>query len=457
LITIKRNVDDHFGCIVWEDMPLLYQDTIRLAWQLGIEYVWIDSLCIIQNSPDDWAREAGRMQNVYGNSWLTVAATSNPDCCSGILDSPRDEEARARFASFKDSIHYSGVTARNQAFSWLAVPADINTCKDDKHEKGICRWPLLTRGWVLQERLLSPRVLYFTAAGLFWSCKEEEKEEEGDVGHCHRPRHMGVRDRDPCSNARSWSDIIEEYSKLKFTNQDDRLPALSGLAQRSFKEMPPGTKYLAGLWSSSLIEGLSWHNAQGSHGKDENAPDGVLTTCSKQLSQTHRGTPSWSWAAINAPVIFPPSVVYRSGKTVIHVRIGETECPPVSHHDRTGRVSYGRIHMRGPISPIIRSDHILINNKDSKIFFDCPVHMDFDYLIDNSIKYLLLYTEKGYANLHSGERVHYSVALLIQPVVGKDFEYRRVGLVAGTYYPDATYHSSAWFKRRSKAEEVVII
>ena len=265
LTTNKRNVDDNFGCIVWEDMPLLYQDTIRLAWRLGIEYVWIDSLCIIQNSADDWAREAGRMHNVYGNSWLTVAATSNPDCCSGILDNPHDEETRARFASFKDSIPYSGKTHKNQHFSWLAVPGDINTCTGDKHENGKCRWPLLTRGWVLQERLLSPRVLYFTAASLLWSCKKEKKDEEADVGHCHQPTHMGVRDPYPGSHDRSWLDIIEEYSELNFTNHDDRLPALSGLAQRSFKEMPPGTKYLAGLWSHSIIQGVSWRNAHGSH------------------------------------------------------------------------------------------------------------------------------------------------------------------------------------------------
>ncbi|KAH7193931.1 heterokaryon incompatibility protein-domain-containing protein [Fusarium flagelliforme] len=484
LITNKRNVDDHFGCIIWEDLPLLYQDTIRVAWRLNIEYVWIDSLCIIQNSPDDWAREAGRMQHVYGNSWLTIAATSNPDCCSGILDKPCDEETHAGFASFKDCIEWSGVTRKNETFRWLAVPTDINTCEDDKHEKGACRWPLLTRGWVLQERLLSPRVLYFTAANLLWSCKEGTRIEDAVVGHARKPTHMGLsamgstatkgRGSGPWLDCRFWLDIVEEYSKLKLTNQGDRLPALSGFAQKALKEMPSDTKYLAGLWSCWIFQGLSWHNAQGSHDRSFNTSPGKLTECSRQPIQ---GTPTWSWAAINTSVKFLEMVRQEGGTTIFHARLGETECTPLNHHDPTGRVSNGRINLRGPISPILKGDYTLMNNQEGTVYFDCPVHMDFNYLIVKQIKCLLLYTGVSEYQSRKG-KLHLPVGLLLQPVVGTGSEYRRVGLIYGSYYKpneghiadqlitrnvasrpriDASHDSSLWYKRFSAVEELVII
>ncbi|RFN54472.1 het-domain-containing protein [Fusarium flagelliforme] len=274
LITTKQNIDNHLVHIAWKDMPLLYQDTIRLAWRLGIEYVWIDSLCIIQDSADDWAREAGRMKDVYGSSWLTIAATSNPDCSSGILENPYDEEAYARFASFKDSLQYSGITRQNESFSWLAVPRDIDICDDEKHEKGACRWPLLTRGWVLQERLLSPRVLYFAAASITLVCGQGSQVEHSAEGNCRVPGHLSVNASDMKSRnkvnsdrwfdfGRLWSHIIQDYSRLKLTDRDDRLSALSGLAQRVFQRQPRGIEYLAGLWSFSLFQGLSWRRLNG--------------------------------------------------------------------------------------------------------------------------------------------------------------------------------------------------
>lgn len=454
---------DHFGRIAWESIPLLYQDTIRLAWRLGIEYIWIDSLCIIQNDPDDWAQEAGRMQHVYGNSWLTVAATSNPDCCSGILDSPHSEETGVRFASFHDCIEWSGVTRQDQAFSWIAVPRDINECEDDKHENGNCRWPLLTRGWVLQERLLSPRILYFTAAGLLWSCKMLMASENDVGGHCKEPGHLGISAMggtvgEICGsvswlNGDFWLDIIEEYSKLKLTDQDDRLPALSGLAQRAFGQMPAGTKYLAGLWSCWLLQCLLWYNVQGIYGKGRNASRGMVTECSRKLGQVHKGTPSWSWAAINAPVRFRH--LDDEKETVFHVRIGNADCKPVSDLHPTGRVSSGRLHLRGPLSPIIKSDHEIISH--SRVHFDCPVHMNFNYLIDNEIKCLLLYTTIP-ESLDPDKTFRNPVGLLLQPVTGKDSEYRRVGLIAGRYLPRASYdHSFYWFKRLSNVEDIVVV
>ena len=473
LITTKQNVDDHFVRIVWENMPLLYQDTVRLAWQSGIEYIWIDSLCIIQDSSDDWAHEAGSMKDVYGNSWLTIAATSNPDCCSGILDNPCDQEGHARFASFKDSIQYSGVTRPNQGFSWLAFPGDINACELHKHTNGNCRWPLLTRGWVLQERVLSPRVVYFTAASMLWCCKEGDQHEESAFGRLPKPhpKTMDItasksRDADPSVDKTFWLDIIEDYCNLKLTDHEDRLPALSGLAQKFSQQMPSGARYLAGVWSSSLLQGLSWYNNyRGGHGRRRNPPCGVLTGCSRQLDQPHQGAPSWSWASIEGSVKFP-KLVRREAATTFHVQIIDTDCTPVSHHDPTGQVSNGRIHLRGPISRFTPSDHLLIKHPKSfrgRVYFDCPVHTHSDDLMRNQIMCLVLLTKKqegpDFADTTLGKRNHnhYSVGLLLRPVVGKDFEYRRVALVHSFYNPDASLDSSAWFERLSNVEDVIII
>lgn len=121
------------------DLPKTFGDVVKVAWKMRIRYLWIDSLCIYQDSEYDWRSEFTNMGLVYGNSWLNVAAIDSPYCHSGCL--------------------YDRDVKLVRPFKLTLTPDDTEyLCIDgDLWVGGIDRAPLSERGWVLQERLLSPR------------------------------------------------------------------------------------------------------------------------------------------------------------------------------------------------------------------------------------------------------------------------------------------------------------
>lgn len=93
LQTTKENLKDHLDSLAWDIVSICYQEAILLAARLGMLYLWIDSLCIIQDNIDDWVAESQQMCRVYENAFLTIYATSSPDCETGMWNlssSPRE-------------------------------------------------------------------------------------------------------------------------------------------------------------------------------------------------------------------------------------------------------------------------------------------------------------------------------------------------------------------------------
>ncbi|KAK0710600.1 heterokaryon incompatibility protein-domain-containing protein, partial [Lasiosphaeris hirsuta] len=224
-------------------LPLLMRDAITALRDLGIGYVWIDSLCIVQDSVEDWRAEAAMMAQVYSNAELTIAAT----WCSG---------GRQSLFSARDSHEFA--------------PARL--------------WPLLGRGWVYQEQWLSRRILHFTQHELVWVCNETTACECGRNQFGVAPSTFEVS----CRPSR-WEDMVHEYSSRAFTQMTDRLPALAGIATvySSECDTPPG-RYLCGLWSEDLPGALFWRAAR----------DAPL------LPRSKTKMPSWSWASSAGPVEF---------------------------------------------------------------------------------------------------------------------------------------------------------
>lgn len=85
--TTTTNIEDHKKSIPWQFLPQTFQDAIDLTRFLSIRYLWIDSLCIIQDDRDDWAKESAAMASVYGNSYLTISATAAANCSKGLYAS----------------------------------------------------------------------------------------------------------------------------------------------------------------------------------------------------------------------------------------------------------------------------------------------------------------------------------------------------------------------------------
>jgi hypothetical protein len=303
-------------------LPLTFRDAIFVARRFSIQYLWIDSICIVQDSAEDWEQEAGMMRDVYANSALSISAIAsiNPD--SGLF---RSREARdiqpgilkGRYDGLADQNYY--ILERNY------------------RDRQLTDTQLNRRGWVLQERLLAPRVLHFTQKQIFWECFTDNKCEVFSLG---LPYHWPLKDfsslfsdsqrryslednsRMPKDVFRRWQQIVEEYSQCELTIPNDKLPALSGIA-RLFQEATADT-YLAGLWKSRLRESLTW---------------AVRKPAAKMLSSQYR-SPSWSWASIDGAVY----AEVESNVSLISIIDANTTTTTI---DTTGRVSAGYLVVEG--------------------------------------------------------------------------------------------------------------
>jgi len=134
------------------DLPLTFRDAIKVSQGLGIHYLWIDSLCIIQDCKEDWAKESRRMEDVYAGAYCTIAATSATNSQEGFLGQDIDS---------KHVFVYDNDNPSQRAY------ARIETANFDREVDGA---QLNQRGWVLQERLLSRRTVHFGSSEMYFEC-----------------------------------------------------------------------------------------------------------------------------------------------------------------------------------------------------------------------------------------------------------------------------------------------
>ncbi|CZR65523.1 uncharacterized protein PAC_15423 [Phialocephala subalpina] len=268
--------------IALDNLPKTFQEAIEVTRKLGLRFLWIDSLCIVQDSSLDWVKESGRMHLVYRNSYLTIAAAAAIDATGGLFN-PRNPITMVPCYIEYDDGHQSRYA--------------LSTYNLEEEETGQGRsLVLFTRAWVFQERLLSSRSLIFGKRELYWECLELKASEvypEGipvsdimpglDMFGLRKERQQ-IHKESLISPWKYWSSIISRYSGLKLSHISDKLVAVAGLAADLHRTWQ-GVDYLAGLWSYRLRRGLLWHCDDGSPWR--------------KPSYT---APSWSWASIDGSV-----------------------------------------------------------------------------------------------------------------------------------------------------------
>lgn len=151
-MTKKDNIKTLCKAINLLNLPKTFQDAVLVTRRLGIKYLWIDSLCIIQDDKDDWRRESRRMEDVFGSAYCTIAATSAKDSNEGFL-CPRPAKHSVRLSD------------RNTDTLYVYISEVVENFKHD-----VLGGKLNERGWVFQERALSPRTIHFTAEQTYWEC-----------------------------------------------------------------------------------------------------------------------------------------------------------------------------------------------------------------------------------------------------------------------------------------------
>lgn len=153
LVTKRSNIESHKKGISLQNLPKTFQDAVILTRDIGLRYVWIDSLCIIQDDIKDWSNEAAKMADVYENAYCTIAATGSKGDQEGIfIQRSKQDVCPLRYNGADTSITATYIEDD------VAVMLELH------------KSPLSTRAWTLQERLLSRRMIHFTESRVIWEC-----------------------------------------------------------------------------------------------------------------------------------------------------------------------------------------------------------------------------------------------------------------------------------------------
>ncbi len=207
-ITTRATLEKHKKDIPWSHIPPTFRDGIRFCLAIGINYLWIDALCIVQDDPSDWQMEAARMADIYQNSYITLAATSSSSGSEGLFHEKPTSKLECSLNSQSAFIGHQGGSHSlwNQALSRLKYLYSKATAKtgsiikvrekayhwgDSASKENIVRlYPLLARGWAFQERILSARVLHFCSDEMVWECNMEILCECGSLPVSRNPREL---------------------------------------------------------------------------------------------------------------------------------------------------------------------------------------------------------------------------------------------------------------------------
>ncbi|MCJ1448771.1 MAG: hypothetical protein MMC23_009289 [Stictis urceolatum] len=321
-LTMDSLKDFERGLLV-SDLPTTFGDAIYIATKLSINYLWIDALCIVQNSVDDadWKHEASIMGDIYANSYVTLAASTSPNSRGGLV-----------YHRDPLSVWPCRLTATWECFTpgQFVVSASGWACESDM-------MPLENRAWAFQEWLLSKRLVHFSKDQVRWECyclAASEVYPTGldafDLEFHGTPTKSIVVDLLESSDRRHllWGRIRQEYSTKSLTQITDRLAAFSGIARMAHKVLRSSEDhYLAGLWKQQLPQELLWERYEDE--RQPHDPDRYIA-------------PSWSWACLDGP-FEDYHYYYDSPKkeTHWHVKVLDSRTLPVD--DTFGPVQSGSI------------------------------------------------------------------------------------------------------------------
>ncbi|KIW27878.1 uncharacterized protein PV07_07576 [Cladophialophora immunda] len=319
--------------IPWRNLPTTFQHAMQFARELGVRWIWIDALCIIQGDEQDWLFESSHMDKVYAFSYCNISATAAMDGSRGLFN---NRDARRKW--------FDTVSLRTQDLSGDGQKVVECTISDLSFwDEYVDNAPVNRRSWVFQERLLAPRVLHWCKDQIAFECRELDRAECRPEGLPHlqmkagqlidqarlkaMDREVGRRLRElrlagTHSSSRSkelnwmveaidpklylyevWKRMVEVYTKMELTDERDRLIALSGIARmmtRILRLDGSEDQYLAGMWQNYLASQLLWYV---NDAEEEGQTAQPLQNTRPELYRA----PSFSWASVETPrgVTFP--------------------------------------------------------------------------------------------------------------------------------------------------------
>ncbi|KAF2870589.1 hypothetical protein BDV95DRAFT_63951 [Massariosphaeria phaeospora] len=304
--TTTSNIDVRLRSISLVTLSRTIKDAISIVRELGFRYLWVDALCIVQDSEEDWLAEASRMASVYSSAILTIAVADSENHSEGIF--------RARQTSCLRPFHidrFAGVPYRERDWcegegEHYIFPSTTAVLKGSR-PKG----PLDSRGWVLQEQLLSRRILYYGRGELYWDCITMSASESSPIStslltdanpeetwalKLIRRTLAGTTGVDTLQKRipDAWIQVVINYSARKLTKRRDKLIAMDGILDQIGTALQDG--HIAGIWRAGLSRQLLWWTEiSTSYPQDDGGNPRIIA-------------PSWSWLSVDSSVFYHNSL-----------------------------------------------------------------------------------------------------------------------------------------------------
>jgi hypothetical protein len=339
-ITTTDVVESRRAGFKTQQLPKTLQDAVTLTKSLGLEYLWIDAVCILQDSPDDMDIELPKMPSYYRNAYLTICASGKTADTGFLAPTGAQCEDHPGTGVPKDllSMPYYGP---NGKVGDVFFREENPYCLSDE--------PVSKRAWTYQERILSPRVLTY-GGRLMWQCATTQKSEGGvqdwsfdSRSVCDREIKLGLTEmrkdltgkgknnessQIPADSYSLWYKAVEEFCERDMTYPEDKFRAIAALANEfalAFQD-----EYAAGLWKMDFLRGLMWSTW----------PNLDVRKPEKWRS------PSWSWASVESSVTY--SRLPTSPATDL-AKVMSIQCTPKSESFPYGEVLAAVLEIRGPV------------------------------------------------------------------------------------------------------------
>ncbi|CAN9170703.1 unnamed protein product [Alternaria alternata] len=251
--TTKDNVTERYQELKTSDFPKTLRDAIHITRRLGLEYIWIDRICIIQDDKEDWANEASVMADIYASAYVVLSATATENCRDGFL------QKRPKPLP----IQYPQHGQKSQEV--YARQIETHNCRRPTPKTD---YELYKRGWCMQERFLACRIIHFLPDEILFECQagrrcecggaanESEKTYDQPGGYNNFGKLQAAKSMEEQEFTFNWTRVVQRYSQTKLTYGKDSLSALSGIAA-CVQHLNPG-KYIAGLWEKDIGIQLAW-------------------------------------------------------------------------------------------------------------------------------------------------------------------------------------------------------
>jgi Heterokaryon incompatibility protein (HET) len=356
MILTTENLDELRKGMDFDSLPPTFKDAIKATRKLGIPYLWIDSLCIIQKGSlhlDDWHLHVREMASIYSNCILNIAASHATDSNGGCFSEPSVLATPILIPSPNiDRALLSKVTAREPDSLWMLDCTLVLPYP----KPGLS--VLNSRAWVYQERLLSPRIVHYEKNDVYWECYESYRSALFPDGSKHFPFRKPEFLQDvplfdwrlsedgpsgPLSGSghyspfffwsgqsslfHNWGAIVRFFSSCRLTRQTDRFPAIAAIAQRLSVEV--NERYIAGFFESLLPRALLW----GDYSEEDSSEEYIA--------------PSWSWASVTGLITW----AYQASSDLL-CQIRKLDVRLVDEYNEYGQISWGSIELEGTEMPI---------------------------------------------------------------------------------------------------------